>query len=228
MYSWGIYDERGKRCVSVPQLLHVCQAMGSKVMLSPSEYFENCLGKVLVDTLVCCASIKPKNPIEYLSFQIEQRSFSNERKQHRTEAATKPQPHGASLYFRNTFGSSLKQALFEAILMKPENPIAALAGGLERTYVDGTALQSRSSKLTRYYRQTAPIITDLRSLTSKGFLKVCIVSFSYFSILGLRMAGRKASVKNEEDGRKIDLTDHIVLVKPSENSNFFIALKEFI
>ena len=42
------------------------------------------------------------------------------------------------------------------------------------------------------------------------------------------MAGRKASVKNEEVGRKIDLTNHIVLVKPSENSNYFIALKEFI
>ena len=135
MYSWGIYDEKGNWCESAPQLLLVCQAMGSKVMSSPPEYFESCLGKVLVDALVRCASIKPENPIEYLSFQIEHRSFSNEWMQHRTEAATKPQPHEASLYFRNTFGSSLKQALFEAILMKPENPIAAVAGGLERTYV---------------------------------------------------------------------------------------------
>ena len=65
MYSWGIYDERGKRCESAPQLLLVCQAMDSKVMSSPPEYFERCLGKVLVDALVRCASIKPKNPIEY-------------------------------------------------------------------------------------------------------------------------------------------------------------------
>ena len=42
------------------------------------------------------------------------------------------------------------------------------------------------------------------------------------------MAGRKASMKNEEEGRKVDLTDHSVLVKPSENSNYFIAFKEFI
>ena len=135
---------RGKRCESAPQLLLVCQAMGSKVMSSPPEYFESCLGKVLVDALVRCASIKPQNPIKYLSFQIEQaeqRSFSNERMQVKTEAATKPQAQEASLYFRNTFGSSLKQALFEAILMKPENPIAAVAGGLERTYV-----QSKGTK----------------------------------------------------------------------------------
>ena len=42
------------------------------------------------------------------------------------------------------------------------------------------------------------------------------------------MAGRKPSVKNEEVGRKIDLTDHNVLVKPTENSNYFISLKKFI
>ena len=42
------------------------------------------------------------------------------------------------------------------------------------------------------------------------------------------MAGRKASVKNEEECRKIDLTDHSTLVQTSENSNYFIAVKELI
>ena len=139
--------------------------MGSEIMSPPSEYFQSYLGKVLVNALVRCASKKPKDPIDYLSYELERCSCSNERMQLRR---TKAQPQEASLYFRNTFGSSLKQALFEAILMKPENPIAAVAGRLERTHVDGIALGSKNSKLTRFYRQTAPVITDIRSLTSKG------------------------------------------------------------
>ena len=139
--------------------------MGSEIMSPPSEYFKSYLGKVLVNALVRCASIRPKDPIDYLSYEIEK--CSNERMQLKT---LKPRPQEASLYFRNAFGSSLKQALFEAILMKPENPIAAVAGRLEKTHVDRIALGSKSSKLTRFYRQTAPVITDIRSLTSKGLL----------------------------------------------------------
>ena len=141
--------------------------MGSEIMSPPSEYFKSYLGKVLVNALVRCASIRPKDPIDYLSYELEKCSYSNERMQQKT---TRPHPQEASLYLRNAFGSSLKQALFEAILMKPENPIAALAGRLEKTHVDKIALGFKSSKLTRFYRQTAPVITDIRSLTSKGLL----------------------------------------------------------
>ena len=42
------------------------------------------------------------------------------------------------------------------------------------------------------------------------------------------MAGRKASVKNEEDILSKGDTGHSILVKTSENSNHFIALKELI
>ena len=46
------------------------------------------------------------------------------------------------------------------------------------------------------------------------------------------MAGRKLSVKNEEGVRKTDLNDHShsisTLVQTSENSNYFIAVKELI
>ena len=139
--------------------------MGSEIMSPPSEYFKSYLGKVLVNALVRCASKKPKDPIDYLSYELERCSYSNERMHLKT---LKHRPQEASLYFRNAFGSSLKQALFEAILMKPGNPIAAVAGRLEKTHVD--ALGSKSSKLTRFYRQTAPVITDIRSLTSKGLL----------------------------------------------------------
>ena len=136
----------------------------SEVMSSPTTYFESFIGKVLVSALVNCASIKPKDPIEYLSYEIER--SSNQKKPHGKETKTQ-----ASLYFRKTFGNSLKQALFEAILMKPENPIAEVAGKLERKYLDEeTDLRAKSKKVTRFYRQTAPIITDFRALTSKGKL----------------------------------------------------------
>ena len=141
--------------------------MGSEILSPPSEYFQCCLGKVLVNSLVRCASKKPKDPIDYLSYELERCSYSNERMHLKT---LKHRPQEASLYFRNAFGSSLKQALFEAILMKPENPIAAVAGRLEKNHVDRNALGSKNSKLTRFYRQTAPVITDIRSLTSKGLL----------------------------------------------------------
>ena len=46
------------------------------------------------------------------------------------------------------------------------------------------------------------------------------------------MAGRKASVKNEEGVPKIGLNDHShsisTLVQTSENSNYFIVVKELI
>ena len=42
------------------------------------------------------------------------------------------------------------------------------------------------------------------------------------------MAGRKASMKNEEDILRKGLTGYSILVKTSENSNHFIALKELI
>ena len=148
--------------------------MGSEIMSPPSEYFKSYLGKVLVNSLVRCASKKPKDPIDYLSYELERCSCSNERMQLRR---TKAQPQEASLYFRNTFGSSLKQALFEAILMKPENPIAAVSGRQEKTHVD--ALRSKSSRLTRFYRQTAPVITDIRSLTSKGLLNRKVYCFPF-------------------------------------------------
>ena len=135
-------------------------------MSSPIEYFESCIVKVLVSALVHCAKIKPKNPIEYLSYEIERSSSSNNQKR-RHGKETKTQ---ASLYFRNTFGNSLKQALFEAILMKPGNPIAEVAVKLEGNYLEETALQAQRKKITRFYRQTAPIVTDFRALTSKGKL----------------------------------------------------------
>ena len=134
-------------------------------MSSPTAYFESFIGKVLVSALVNCASIKPKDPIEYLSYEIERSSCSNKKKPHGKETKTQ-----ASLYFRKTFGNSLKQALFEAILMKPENPIAEVAGRLEGNYLEETALQAKSKKVARFYRQTAPIVTDFRALTSKGKL----------------------------------------------------------
>ena len=134
-------------------------------MSSPTEYFERFIGKVLVSALVHCATIKPKYPIEYLSYELERSSSSNQMKRHGKETNTQ-----ASLYFRNTFGNSLKQALFEAILMKPENPIAEVAGRLEGNYLEETALQAKSKKITRFYRKTAPIITDFRALTSRGKL----------------------------------------------------------
>ena len=132
-------------------------------MSSPTAYFESFIGKVLVSALVNCASIKPKDPIEYLSYEIERSSCSNKKKPHGKETKTQ-----ASLYFRKTFGNSLKQALFEAILMKPENLIAEVAGKLE--YLEETTHKAKSKKVTRFCRQTAPIITDFRALTSKGKL----------------------------------------------------------
>ena len=132
-------------------------------MSSPTEYFESFIGKVLVSALVHCASIQPKDPIEYLSYEIKR--SSNQKKRHGKETKTQ-----ASLYFRSTFGNSLKQALFEAILMKPENPIAEVAGRLEGNYFEETALQAQSKKVRRFYRHTTPIITDFSALTSKGKL----------------------------------------------------------
>ena len=42
------------------------------------------------------------------------------------------------------------------------------------------------------------------------------------------MAGRRALMKNEEEHLRKGLTGHSILVKTSEKSNHFIALKDLI
>ena len=133
----------------------------------------------MVNALVHCASTRPKNPIDYLSHELERCSCSNEKLEIGKETGTTQKPQ-ASLYFRNAFGNSLKQALFEAILMKPENPIAEVAGRLEKNYADGVAAQSKSRKLARLYRRDAPIITDIKALTSKGLFTFLILQLNFF------------------------------------------------
>ena len=133
----------------------------------PSEYFANSLGDALVNALARCALTMPNNPIDFLSDEIEMsfiKRFRHGKEKTNEDKATVK----ASVYFKSTFGNSLKQALFEAILLRPENPIAEIADKLENNYIDANFLQPQRTKLSRFYRQTAPIITDIRALTSTG------------------------------------------------------------
>ena len=119
----------------------VQQHFYSSMDVTPLSYFNNMLGNKLVNILTECSEQQPNSPLDFIAESLERVHYSNtinhinamlHNAHEEEENAIARQPKPASLYFQNTFGSSLHQAVKDTLNMRPRKPLNFIADHLER------------------------------------------------------------------------------------------------
>ena len=107
--------------------------------VTPSSYFHNVLGNLIVDILAECSK-KQNSPIEFIADSLERAHYSKTLQhinammidQEDGKKKTESVSMQASLYFQNAFGSYLQQSVKETLYLRSKNPINFIANQLER------------------------------------------------------------------------------------------------
>ena len=117
------------------------------VITTPSSYFNNVLGNQIVNILTECSNQQPKSPIDFIAESLERVHYSStihhinalklhDAPQEEENITRKRKSVPATLYFQNTFGSTLQQAVKDTLTLTPKSPLNFIANHLERFVVE--------------------------------------------------------------------------------------------